>query len=31
MQEKISLTLFKEHSVFEAIDILKDIGFPPIG
>lgn len=31
MQEKVSLTVFKEHSIVEAVQILKDIGFPPIG
>jgi len=31
MQEKISLTIFKEHSIIDAQEILKDIGYPPIG
>lgn len=31
MQEKISLTVFKERSAYDAVQILKDIGFPPIG
>ncbi len=31
MQEKISLTVFKEHAILEAQDILKEIGYPPIG
>ena len=31
MQEKISLTVFKDHAIIEAQDILRDIGFPVIG
>lgn len=31
MQEKVSLTVFKEQSAHDAVQILKDIGFPPIG
>lgn len=31
MQEKVSLTIFKEQSAHDAVQILKDIGFPPIG
>jgi hypothetical protein len=31
MQEKISLTIFKDHSIIDAQEILKDIGYPPIG
>ena len=31
MQEKVSLTIFKEQSVYQAVQILKEIGFPPIG
>lgn len=31
MQEKVNLTVFKEQTIIEAIVILKDIGFPPVG
>jgi hypothetical protein len=31
MQEKVSLTVFKQQSVHEAVEILKKIGFPPLG
>lgn len=31
IQEKISLTVFKDTSAQTAVEILKQIGFPPIG
>jgi hypothetical protein len=31
MQEKVTLTVFKLNSIVEAVEILKEIGFPPIG
>jgi hypothetical protein len=31
MQEKVCLTIFKDHSLQEAVRILTEIGFKPIG
>ena len=31
IQEKVSLTAFKENSLHQAVKILIDIGFPPVG
>ena len=31
MQKKISLTVFKDHEIIEAQDILRDIAYPVIG
>ena len=31
IQEKVSLTAFKDNSLRQAVKILIDIGFPPVG
>jgi cation transport ATPase len=31
MQEKVSLTVFNDQSTRDAVQILKDIGYPPVG